>query len=43
MELGGVIIQNGKTVAFYTWNLNPAQIIYINTERELEIVVESLK
>ena len=31
MNLGGLIIQNGKLVDFYSQNLTPAQIIYTTT------------
>ena len=32
-QLGGVISQNGKPIAFYSCNLTPAQIKYMTTER----------
>ena len=32
-QLGGVIIKNGKPIAFYSQKLNPAQINNTTTER----------
>jgi RNase H-like domain found in reverse transcriptase len=45
LQLGAVILQQGKPVAFYTKSrkLNPAQMRYITTERELLSIVETLK
>ena len=42
-QLGGVISQNRKLIAFYLGELNPAQINYKTTEIELLSVLESLK
>jgi len=43
MQLGAVISQDGKPVAFYSRKLNPAQTRYTTTERELLAIVETLK
>ena len=42
-QLGAVIMQEGKPIAFYTRKLNPAQRNYDTTERELLAIVETLK
>ena len=42
-QLGAVISQNGKPIAFYSRKLNPAQTNYTTTERELLAIVETLK
>ena len=42
-QLGAVISQEGKPVAFYSRKLNPAQTRYTTTERELLSTVETLK
>jgi hypothetical protein len=42
-QLGGVISQNNKPIAFYSRKLNPAQTRYTTTERELLSIVETLK
>ena len=42
-QLGAVISQGGKPVAFYSRKLNPAQTRYTTTERELLSIVETLK
>ena len=42
-QLGGVISQEGKPIAFYSRKLTPAQINYTTTERELLSIVETLK
>ena len=42
-QLGGVISQDGKPIAFYSRKLNPAQTRYTTTERELLSIVETLK
>jgi hypothetical protein len=42
-QLGSVISQRGKPVAFYSRKLNPAQQRYTTTERELLSIVETLK
>ena len=43
LQLGAVISQNGKPIAFYSRKLNPAQTRYTTTERELLSIVETLK
>ena len=43
VQLGSVISQNNKPIAFYTRKLNPAQTRYTTTERELLAIVETLK
>ena len=43
IQLGGIISQNGKPIAFYSRKLNPAQTRYTTTERELLSIVETLK
>jgi hypothetical protein len=42
-QLGGVITQDGKPLAFYSRKLSPAQTRYTTTERELLSIVETLK
>ncbi|MCP4270932.1 MAG: hypothetical protein GY781_03065, partial [Gammaproteobacteria bacterium] len=42
-QLGAVISQNNKPIAFYSRKLNPAQTRYTTTERELLAIVETLK
>jgi hypothetical protein len=42
-QLGAVISQAGKPIAFYSQKLNPAQTRYTTTERELLAIVETLK
>ncbi len=42
-QLGAVICQNNKPIAFYSRKLNPAQTRYTTTERELLAIVETLK
>ena len=42
-QLGAVISQSGKPIAFYSRKLNPAQTRYTTTERELLSIVETLK
>ena len=42
-QLGGVISQDGKPIAFYSRKLLPAQTRYTTTERELLSIVETLK
>ena len=43
IQLGAVISQNGKPIAFYSRKLNPALTRYTTTERELLAIVETLK
>ena len=43
LQLGAVISQKGKPIAFYSRKLNPAQVNYTTTERELLSIVETLK
>ncbi|MGA1256817.1 MAG: pol polyprotein, partial [Candidatus Nanopelagicaceae bacterium] len=42
-QLGGVISQDGKPIAFYSRKLKDAQTRYTTTERELLSIVETLK
>ena len=42
-QLGAVISQDGKPIAFYSRKLNAAQTRYTTTERELLSIVETLK
>ena len=42
-QIGAVIIQNGKPVAFYSRKLQDVQHNYTTTERELLAIVETLK
>ena len=42
-QLGAVISQQNKPIAFYSRKLNPAQVNYTTTERELLSIVETLK
>jgi hypothetical protein len=42
-QLGSVISQSGKPIAFYSRKLNDAQTRYTTTERELLSIVETLK
>ncbi len=42
-QLGAVISQDGKPIAFYSRKLTPAQTRYTTTERELLSIVETLK
>ena len=43
VQLGAVISQDNKPIAFYSSKLYPAQVNYTNTERELLSIVETLK
>ena len=43
VQLGAVISQDNKPIAFYSRKLNPVQINYTTTERELLFIVETLK
>ena len=43
LQLGSVIAQKNRPVAFYSRKLNPAQQRYTTTERELLSIVETLK
>ena len=43
LQLGQIISQEGKPIAFYSRKLNPAQSRYTTTERELLSIVETLK
>jgi len=42
-QLGAVVSQEGKPIAFHSRKLNPAQTRYTTTERELLSIVETLK
>ena len=42
-QLGAVIIQKGKPIAFYSRKLTDAQQRYIVMERELICIIETLK
>ena len=43
VQLGAVISQDNKPIAFYSRKLNPAQVNYTTIERELLSIVETLK
>ena len=43
VQLGAIISQNNKPIAFYSRKLNPAQVNYTTTEWELLSIVETLK
>jgi hypothetical protein len=42
-QLGAMISQDGKPIAFFSRKLNGAQTWYMTTERELLSIVETLK
>jgi len=42
-QLGAVVSQDGKPIAFYSRKLNPAQTRYTTTKRELLSIVQTLK
>ena len=43
VQLGAVINQDNKPIAFYSRKLNPAQVCYTTIERELLSIEETLK
>ncbi len=43
IQLGAVITQEGRTIAFYSRKLDAAQTCYTTTERELLSIVEVLE
>ena len=43
LQIGAVISQKGKLIAFYSRKMNSAQQNYITTEKELLSIVETLK
>ena len=43
VQLGAVISQDNKPIAFYSRNLYPAQVNYTKREREVLSIVEILK
>jgi hypothetical protein len=42
-QLGAVISQNNHPIAFYSCKLQPAQVRYTTTERELLSIIKTLK
>ena len=42
-QMGGVVIQSGKTLVFFSRKFNSTQSKYTNTEQELLAVTETLK
>jgi hypothetical protein len=42
-QLGAVISQDNCPIAFYSQKLQPAQVRYTTTERELLSIIETLK
>ena len=42
-QLGAVVLQAGKPIAYYSRKLNKSQLNYTTTERELLAIVETLK
>ena len=43
VQLGAVISQENRPIAFYSWKLTDTQTRYTTTERELLSIVETLK
>jgi hypothetical protein len=42
-QLGAVISENNRPIAFNSHKLQPAQVRYTTTERELLLIIETLK
>ena len=42
-QLGAVVLQNGKPIAYYSRKLSKSQLNYTTTKRELLTIVETLK
>ena len=42
-QLGGVILQEGHPITFYSQKINPAQKNYMTGEREMLSIVETLQ
>ena len=43
LQIGAVISQKGKPIAFYSQNMNSSQTNYTTTDKELLSIVEYLK
>ena len=43
LQIGAIISQKGKPIAFYSRKMNSAQHNYTKTEKELLYIVETLK
>ena len=42
-QLGATLVQDGKSLGFYTWKLNSAQLNYTVDEKELLEIIEGFK